>query len=67
MLQLYVADCCGLPESVTFTVIGNVPEAEGVPLMIPLLAFSERPWGSVPPVSCHVNWPCPPVAETVNE
>jgi hypothetical protein len=46
MLWFELAFCAGLPESVTFTVTGEVPAAVGVPLTVQ--PVSVKPAGSVP-------------------
>jgi hypothetical protein len=46
MLWFELAFCAGLPESVTFTVTGEVPAAVGVPLTVQ--PVSVRPAGSAP-------------------
>ena len=44
----------GLPESVTRAVRLNVPDAVGVPLILPVLPLSVSPPGSAPPEMDHV-------------
>lgn len=46
IVSFWLAFCAGLPESVTFTVIGEEPAAVGVPLTVQ--PASARPAGSVP-------------------
>lgn len=46
MVSFWVAFCTGLPESVTFTVMGDEPAAVGVPLTVQ--PASVRPAGRVP-------------------
>ena len=54
----------GLPESVTFTVRGEVPATVGVPFTTqPALMVS--PAGSVPPVTVQLYGPVPPATPTV--
>ena len=61
MLSALVADCVGLPESVTFTVIFEVPAAVGVPVIAPVLAFKASPLGRLPAAMLQVTAPFPPV------
>ena len=49
-----VAVCCGLPESVTVTVISEEVAEVGVPLMTPLEGLSDNPKGSLPELTDHV-------------
>jgi stage III sporulation protein SpoIIIAA len=50
-----VADCCGVPESVTLNVNGVAEAAaEGVPLITPVVGFNVNPAGSVPAINDHV-------------
>jgi hypothetical protein len=56
-----------LSASVTFTVKLDVPVAEGVPEITPVLAFSVRPAGKLPLLMLHVYGVTPPVAVTVAE
>jgi hypothetical protein len=62
-----VADCCGVPESVTLNV-SRVAEAaaEGVPLITPVVGFNVNPAGSVPAINDHVSEGTPPVAARAN-
>jgi hypothetical protein len=46
MVSFWLAFCAGLPESVTFTVIGEDPAVVGVPLTVH--PVSVNPAGSVP-------------------
>src|ERR1039457_7193101 len=63
-----VAVCAQDPESVTLNVSGvAVTGVVGVPPISPVEAFSAKPAGNVPAVSCHVKAPVPPVAANVCE
>jgi hypothetical protein len=63
-----VAVCAEDPESVTLNVSGvAVTGVVGVPPISPVEAFSAKPAGKVPAVSCHVKAPVPPVAANVCE
>ena len=58
--------CAGLSASVTVKVSGvALADAEGVPVIMPLVAFSDNPAGSVPEVSDQEYGVVPPVAESV--
>lgn len=46
IVSFWLAFCVGLPESVTFTTIGEDPAVVGVPLTVQ--PFSRKPAGSVP-------------------
>jgi hypothetical protein len=46
--RVAVAASLGLPESCTCTVKVEVPEAEGVPEIMPVLLLNESPAGRVP-------------------
>ena len=46
MVSFVLAFCAGLPESVTFTTIGEDPAVVGVPLTVH--PFSIKPAGNVP-------------------
>ena len=59
MVSFCEAFCTGLLESVTFTTIGEDPEAVGVPLTVQPVRLS--PVGSVPVIE-HVYGIVPPVA-----
>ena len=48
ILRACVAVCAGLPESVALTVKVNVPAAEGVPEITPVVLPRVRPVGSDP-------------------
>jgi hypothetical protein len=52
-------------ESVTLTLKGNTPAAEGVPLIMPVLLFNVRPPGRLPEETLQVNGAVPPLAESV--
>jgi hypothetical protein len=55
MLRFLVAVCgVGVSESVTVTVKFVVPEAVGVPVIAPVEAFSESPFGRLPVVTAQV-------------
>ena len=54
MLRFAVAESFGLEESVTFAVKFVVPEAVGVPVIAPVLAFRVRPAGKLPELMLHV-------------
>ena len=51
--RLAVDDCDAV--SVTLTVKLNVPAVVGVPLIVPVLAFIDKPAGSVPGGTVHVK------------
>ena len=51
--RLTVDDCDAL--SVALTVKLDVPAAVGVPLIVPVLAFIDKPAGSEPADTDHVN------------
>lgn len=60
MVSFWLAFCTGLPESVTFTVIGEDPAVVGVPLTVHPVSVSpagreptemEQLYGVVPPVA----------------
>ena len=57
IVSFWLAVCVGLPESVTTTVIGELPAEVGVPVMVHPLRI--RPAGNVP-VTEHVYGPVPP-------
>ena len=59
MVSAWLAFCAGLPESVTFTVIGDEPDVVGVPLTVQ--PTSARPAGRVPVIE-QVYGDVPPVA-----
>ena len=62
-LRFTLALCAGEPESVTLKVSGVAfTAAVGVPLMRPVDAFNDKPFGKAPAVNCHVKAPVPPVA-----
>src|ERR1035441_483731 len=62
-VRFTVAVCAEDPESVTLNVSGvAVTGVVGVPPISPVEAFSAKPAGNVPAVSCHVKAPVPPVA-----
>jgi hypothetical protein len=46
--NVFVADCAGVAESVTFAMKLNVPVAVGVPEIVPVAADSVKPAGSAP-------------------
>src|SRR5260370_14382082 len=60
MLRAMETEFGGLAESVTWTVMGKVPVAVGVPAMAPVLGFKVRPLGSVPVAMLQVTAPVPP-------
>src|SRR5260370_7526622 len=67
-VRFAVAVRAGEVESVTLKVRGVATTAAvGVPLMRPVVAFSDKPFGSVPAVNVHVKAPDPPVAVSVWE
>ena len=51
--------------SVNCTVKFEVPEAAGIPLICPIIEFSERPEGKAPTLTFQVYCPVPPVAVSV--
>ena len=54
-VRLAVADCTGVPESLTINVSGVAfTLAVGVPLIVPLDAFRVSPAGKIPEVTCHI-------------
>jgi len=55
----------GFEASLARTVKVAVPAVVGVPDSDPELALNDRPDGSVPDVTLHVNAPDPPVADSV--
>ena len=65
MVSFWLAFCAGLPESVTCTVIGELPAAVGVPLTVHPVSVS--PAGSVPEVMEQAYGDVPPVAVMVPE
>ena len=65
ILSRVVTELGGVAESVTFTVIGDVPAAVGVPEMAPVLGSKARPAGSVPVAKLQATAPVPPVDCTV--
>ena len=60
MLSAVVTEFGGAVESVTLTVMGEVPAAVGVPVMAPVLGLKVRPAGSVPVARLQVTAPVPP-------
>ena len=54
-------------ESVALMVKLAVPPAVGVPVIAPVVLFSERPSGSEPAETVYVYGDVPPLAETVCE
>jgi hypothetical protein len=56
-----VAVCAGVLASLTWTVIGNVPETDGVPLICPP-PINTSPAGNVPDVILQLYGVVPPVA-----
>jgi hypothetical protein len=62
MVSFLLAFCAGLPESVTVTVIDELPAAVGVPLTVHPVRI--RPAGSVPTIE-HVSGDVPPEAVIV--
>jgi hypothetical protein len=60
----WLAFCAGLPESVTFTVIGEEPAAVGVPLTVQ--PVRDRPAGRAPVIE-HRYGVVPPLAVIVPE
>jgi hypothetical protein len=62
MVSFWLALCVGLPESVTVTVIEELPAAVGVPLTVHPLNIS--PAGSVPVIE-QVYGAVPPLAVMV--
>jgi hypothetical protein len=61
----WVADCGVDAESLTLTLNGNVPEAEGVPVIAPVEAFRLRPPGSDPEAMLQTYGSVPPAAVRV--
>lgn len=59
IVSAWLAFCAGLPESATFTVIGDEPWVVGVPLTVQ--PVSVRPAGKAPVIE-HVYGEVPPVA-----
>ena len=55
------------PLSITCTVKGKVPDAEGAPAMMPFDAFSDRPAGSDPCVTDQWYGAAPPAASSCCE
>jgi hypothetical protein len=56
--------CAGLSESVTVKVSGvALATAVGIPAITPVVAFNDRPAGSVPEVSDQEYGAVPPVAD----
>lgn len=66
MLTVPIADCAGLPESVTFTVTVEVPAVVGVPVTAQFVP-RVRPAGSVPAVIEQLYGEVPPLAPIVAE
>ena len=64
MVSFWLAFCAGLPESVTFTVIGEDPALVGVPLTVHPVSVS--PAGSEPVIE-HEYGVVPPLAVIVPE
>jgi hypothetical protein len=62
ILKCALAVCCGVPESATCTVIANDPATVGVPLIAPVLEFSDSPAANWPDVIDHVYGVVPPDA-----
>ena len=60
MLSAVVTEFGGVAESVTFTAMGEVPAAVGVPVMAPVLGLKVRPAGRVPVARLQVTAPVPP-------
>ena len=48
MLSAFVCVCCGLLESAALTLKLLVPVVVGVPVMLPVAVFRERPTGRLP-------------------
>ena len=67
MLSALFAVCEGFAESVTWTVKSQVPAAEGVPEMTPVLPLTDRPAGSEPPEIDQANGDVPPEADSAAE
>jgi hypothetical protein len=51
MVVVMLAVITGVLESVTWTEIGKLPGAVGVPVMLPVLAWKVNPAGRVPEVN----------------
>jgi hypothetical protein len=62
-----VLETAGDSESTTFTVMGKVPLAVGVPLITPVAGARESPAGREPEEMDHVYGVVPPVAASVAE
>jgi len=62
ILKLCEAVSAGELESFTCTLIGNVPDCVGVPLMVPEEAASTRPVGKLPEVVDQLKGAMPPLA-----
>ena len=55
MLNCWTAVCgVGVAESVTVTLKVEVPDAVGMPLIAPVVAFNVRPAGKLPVVTLHL-------------
>jgi len=67
MLRLFVAVCAGELESVTLTVKDEVPDAVGVPEMMPVEAARLNPAGKDPDEMDQLYGVFPPVAVRVVE
>ena len=67
MLKALLANCWGLPASLTRAVKVKVPVLVGVPVMAPLAALSAKPPGRDPLAIDQVYGVVPPVAESVAE
>lgn len=67
MLNVLLAVCTGLPESVTFAVKPYVPLVVGVPEITPVEGLSESPGGKAPDEIDQVYGVVPPLAARVRE
>ena len=67
MLKALLANCWGLPASLTWAVNVKVPVLVGVPVMAPVAALSANPPGRDPLATDQVYGVVPPVAESVAE
>jgi hypothetical protein len=58
----WLTDLSSVPVALTVKV--RVPSTVGVPVIRPVVAFSDRPLGSVPAVTVHVYGSLPPPASS---
>lgn len=65
ILNCLVADCCGVPPSVTCTVKVDVPTTPGVPVICPLLDRLSPAGSTVLFAMDHVYGAVPPLAASV--